>query len=313
MSEAKARDISTVPEEKKQIVAELEEKIKGSKTVLVASISGLPASQFQKIKKKLRDKAEIFVIKKTLLMRAIDNVKKGALNNLKDKIGADVAIFFSDIDSFELSGILTENQGPARAKGGDIAPEDIEVEPGPTELMPGPAISELGAVGLKVAVENGKLAIKQKATLAKEGEEINEKLASVLGKLGIEPMRVGFIPVAAYDSVSDMTYNDIKIDKEGTLIALREAIAKSLNFSVNVGYVNDKTIGYFIAKAGLEGAALEKLTESGEAKEEASEEKVEEGTEEKKEESEASEENPAEEGKEEEKKDEDQNSEKEDA
>jgi len=252
-------EIRTIPEYKKKVVSDLSEKMKKSKTILLASTRGLPSSQFHEIKKKLRGKAEIFVAKKSLVLRAIQNSGKGTLQNIKELIDADIALFFSEMDAFELSALLIENESPAKAKTGDIAPEDIEIEAGPTELMPGPAISELGAVGLKVAVENGKIAIKQGRVVTKKGEVIEQKVSDVLSKLNILPMKVGFSPVAAYDSVSDKVYQNIKIDKKKTLEVLRESIAKALSFAVNVKYITKQTIGYFIAKAGLEEKAIESL------------------------------------------------------
>jgi large subunit ribosomal protein L10 len=258
---------------KKKLVLNLEEKIKKSKTVLIASIKNLPSSQYQDIKKKLRGKAEIIVIKKSLVLRAMDKVEKGALKNLKEKIGADVAVFFSELDAFSLSGLLSENVSPAKAKPGDLAPEDIVVEPGPTELIPGPAISELSSVGLKVAVEGGKIAIKKGATIVKKGEKIGLAQASVMGKVGIEPMKVGFEPIAAYDSNDDKTYFEIKIDKKGTLEGLREAIGKAFSFGIGIGFVSKETVGYYIARAGLEEKALAKLVEEKAGKEEISNDK----------------------------------------
>ena len=259
MTEKFKRD-SPIPETKKETVANLVEKIKKSKTILLASTKGLPASQFQKISKSLRGKADVTVAKRTLIIRAIEKVEKGALQNLKKHLGADLALMFSEMDPFDLAGLLAENQSPTKAKVGDIAPNDIHVEPGPTDLIPGPAISELGAVGLKVSVENGKLAIKTGAIIVKEGQEINAKVAGVMAKLNILPMKVGFIPVAAYDSVTDAVYENIKINKEEAYVDLKTAIAKGLSFAVNVKYVCAKTIGYFIAKAGLEAKALENLS-----------------------------------------------------
>ncbi len=252
---------------KKKLVEALAEKIRNSKTVLIASIKGLPSAQFQEIKKKLRGKAEVRVVKKSAVLRAIEKVEKGAVQNLKEKIGADVALFFSELDAFELSGLLSENQSSTRAKAGDVAPEDIKIEPGPTSLIPGPAISELSSVGLKVAVEGGKIAIKQGATVVKSGGEINDKVAGVLGKLGIEPMKVGFEPIAAYDSASDRVFVGIKIDRKKALEELREALGKALGFAVNVEYFSKETIGYFIARAGVQEKALSALTERRSAEE----------------------------------------------
>ena len=261
--------LSPAIEQKKKIVSELAEKLKNSKTLLLASTKSLPSSQFHKIKKSLRGKAELRVVKKTILNRAILATEKGSLQNLKDYIKSDVAVLISEEDAFELSSILSENQSPVKAKSGDIAPEDIRVEQGPTDLPPGPAISELSGVGLKVSVEGGKLAIKQGATLVKEGEKINEKVASVLAKLNITPMKVGFIPIAAYDSVSETIYTEIKIDKPAALEELRVSISKSLGFAVKIIYTTDKTIPYLIAKAGLQEKALQAHIHDNNHKEEA--------------------------------------------
>ncbi len=255
----KTKRDKSIPEYKLKAVEDLKKDLESAKTILLASTNGLPGGQYHEIKKKLRGKADIKVAKKSLLFRAIDGSDKKGLQQLKENIKADVALFFSDLDAFELSGILSDNQSPVRAKGGDISPEDIKIEPGSTELMPGPAISELSGVGLKVSVEDGKIAIKKGATVVKQGEEISEALAGVLGKLGIVPMKAGFEPLSAYDSQTDKVYVGIKIDKELALEELRSAIGKGFGFAVGQGIVNDQTVKYFIAKAGLEAGALERL------------------------------------------------------
>ena len=114
---------------------------------------------------------------------------------------------------------------------------------------------------------DGKIAIKKGATVVKEGGVIDANLAGVLGKLGIEPMRAGFEPLCAYDSQVDKVYVGIKIDKENALNELRIAIGKAFGFSISQGIVNDQTVKYFIARAGLEAKALEGLeATSGEVK-----------------------------------------------
>src|SRR3989338_5330347 len=258
MTAQKTRE-KAIPLYKIERVAQLKEAITTHKTLLIASTNKLPSSQFHEIKKKLRGKADVCVAKKSLVVRAIDATKNTALEPLKKHIVADIALFFSDLDPFALSGLLADNQSPAKAKAGDIAPEDIHVEPGPTDLVPGPAISELSGVGLKVAVEGGKLAIKQPATIAKQGEPIKDNVASVMAKLGIFPMKVGFEPLAAYDSNDKRVYAGIKIDKKGMLAALRESIGKGRGFAINIKYVSKDTVPYFISKAGLEERALQKL------------------------------------------------------
>ncbi len=248
-----------VPEYKLKIVSDLAAKIKDSKTVLVASTKSLPSAHFHSIKKNLRGKADILIARKSAMLRAIDSVDLAGLQAIKENITSDVALFLSDLDAFELSALLTDNQSPAKAKAGDIAPEDIVVEPGPTDLPPGPAISELSSVGLKVAVEGGKLAIKQPATIVRKGEPIKENVASVMAKLNITPLKVGFEPVAAYDSKSTKVYVGIKIDKKKTLEDLRVSIGKALGFAVSIKYLSTETIKFFFAKALAEEKAIQSL------------------------------------------------------
>lgn len=251
--------LKPIPDEKVELVSEVADKIKNVKTVLIASCRGLPSSQFQNIKKKLRGKAEIKFMKKNAFERAIDATEKGALKNLKKELEADFAIFFSDIDTFELSALLTDSQVPTKARSGDISPENIEIEPGPTDLPPGPAISELGSVGLKVSVKEGKLEIIKGAVVAREGEPISEKVAGVLAKLGIFPMKSGFIPLAAYDSKDDKVYVGIKIDKEGTLNEFRSLIGKALGFAVGRNYPTTETISFLISRAAMEEKAIGRI------------------------------------------------------
>ena len=250
-----------IPQQKVKIVADLIAKIKKTPTILIASTKKLPSSQFHEIKKNLRGKAEIVIAKKSLVLRALNEVKRASLDELKAYVVADSALFFSTMDPFSLSGMLSENQSPTKAKAGDIAPEDISIDPGPTDLVPGPAISELSGVGLKVAVEGGKLAIKIGAVVARKGEPIKDNVASVIGKLGITPMKVGFEPVAAYDASADKVYTGIKIDKKKALEELRDLIGKALGFAIGRGYPTAQTIGFIIGKAGREEKALQALVD----------------------------------------------------
>ncbi len=247
-----------VPTAKVEIVKKLADEMKKARTVLVASCKNVPSSTFNDIKKQLRGTAEVRYLKKTAVLRAIDATGKGTLQQLKAQLTSDFALFLSEMDAFSLSGILSERQVPSKARAGEIAPEDIEIHPGPTDLVPGPAISELSGVGLKVAVKEGKLVVIKGAVVAKQGEKIKDNVASVLSKLGVTPMKIGFLPLAAYDSQDDKVYVGIKIDKQGTLDLLREDIRKALGFSVKIGFTTAETIRYLIAKAAMEEKSLAK-------------------------------------------------------
>lgn len=243
---------------KAETVKKLAEKIKNSKTLMIVSIKNLPSKQFQDIKKSLRGKAVVRVAKKNIMLRAIKKFGKESLLPLEKQIQENSAFVISDIEGFELAGILSKEKTPSSAKVGQIAPEDIEVKAGPTSLVPGPAISELGALGIQISIEEGKISIKAPKVIIKKGDEINEGAASILQKLDIHPFNVGLEPIAIYDVQTEKIYSNIKINSEETVGNLKEASVKAFGFAQKIIYYCKDTIGYFLGKANSEQEALSK-------------------------------------------------------
>jgi large subunit ribosomal protein L10 len=253
---------------KEKQVNELAEKIKNSKTFMIVSIKGLPSKQFQDIKKSLRDEAEVKVAKKNILLRAIKAFGKDSILPLEKHIQENCAFALSNTEGYELAGLLSKKKTPVFAKAGQEATEDIEVKDGPTDLMPGPAISELGSLGLQVAVEDGKIAIKKTKVVITKGQTINETAASIFQKLNIQPFTIGLEPVAIYDIESEKIYTDIKIDSEEAKLELQSAASKALGFAQKIAYYAKETIGYLLAKANTNAEHLNKLQPTEEPKEE---------------------------------------------
>ncbi len=269
------KSISKRKPNKKNIksVEDLKKLIETKRTILIASIKNLPASQFQEISKKLRNKAVVKVPKKNLISMAFEASEKEKVKKLGEQVKDSVAILFSDLDAFELASELLNNKTPAKAKPGQEAPEDIEVQAGPTDLVPGPAISELGSLGIQIQIEKGKISIKEPKIIAKKGEKISQGAAEIMNKLDIKPFSIGFIPLCAFDNEEGKFYSELKIDREETLKELKTAYGKAIPFSVEIGYTNEETIRFLIGKAGRHGKAL---TQPKSAETQTSEEKSEE-------------------------------------
>ncbi len=265
-----------VSEKKIETVKNLVELLKENDTIIIASIKNLPSKQFQTIRKSLKGKAEVKVVKKRLIWRALESIDKKNIEKLKDYIQEDSAILFSKEEAFELAAFLVENKNPIAAKPGQIANEDIAIEEGPTDLTPGPAISELGNLGIKIAVEDGKIAVKERKVIVKKGEKVSEAAASIMLKLDIKPFKIGLEPIAIYDAKTGKIYTDIKIDKEKAIEDLKNASIKALGFAQKIIYYCKETIGYLLGKANADASALEKLQSKEEIEKEKTEEKKEE-------------------------------------
>lgn len=254
-----------IPEKKLRTVVEIVKLIKESKSIVIVSIKNLPTSQFQLIKKKLRGNAVIRVVKKNIILKAIDESKGLKLQEFKQYIKEDTALIFSNLDTFELSAILAKNKSKSRAKVGQEAEEDVVIEPGATELVPGPVISELSALGLKFSIEDGKINIREKKIILKKGQKINEAQASIMSKLDMKPVSVGLEPLVAYDSTGKI-YHDIKVDQEKILNEMRILGGKALAFAVKLAYPCKETIKLLLAKANSQEKALSKLIKTEEVK-----------------------------------------------
>jgi large subunit ribosomal protein L10 len=254
-----AKIISHVSKEKKEFVKELANLVKTKKTMLIVSIKNIPASQCQEITKKLRGRAIVKVPRRKLIMRAVDDSGETIAKQLEPKIKDNIAVLFSDLDCFDLSAELVRNKIPSKASAGQEAPEDIEIPAGPTDLIPGPAISELGAVGIQIQIDKGKIHIKESKIVAKKGQKITAPVADILSKLDIKPFAISLVPLAGYDSKEKKVYLEININTEKALVDLKEAFGRALPFAVELGYTSEDTIKYLLQKASLRARALEKF------------------------------------------------------
>lgn len=239
---------------KEKSVKDLAEKIKNSRTLIIASIKNLPSKQFQDIKKSIRKEAYVKVAKKNIMLRALE---KSNISGLNEYIISDCVFVISELESYDLAAKLAREKTPVFAKSGQIAAEDIEIKEGPTSLVPGPAISELGSLGLQVSVENGKISIRKSKIVIKKGQIIKENEASVLQKLNIMPFNVGLNISIAYDIPTNKIYTELKIDSDKYVKELKEAMSKSLGFAQKISYICKETIGYLLAKANSHANALE--------------------------------------------------------
>lgn len=247
-----------IPEYKTRTVKELAKAFKNHQTVLIASIKNLPGGQFQAIKQKLRGIAIVKVLKKSLVIRAIEEYG-GRMKEVEPHVKEDCALLISNDDAFELSSFLSKNQSPARARIGQEVPEDIRVESGPTDLTPGPVISELGALGIPIQIKEGKIEIREAKVILKAGDKVTAAHDAIMSKLGIMPFRVGFEPLAAYESKTGKVYSSLKIDTEEALASLKEAYSRSLAFTVKIAYPVKETIPFILARANSHYNALSKL------------------------------------------------------
>lgn len=253
-----AKKTAHVSEEKKKVVREFVKLCKEYPIVGLVNMENLPAQQLSNMRSQLRGKVVILMTKKRLLKIVFEQMKdeKKGIEKLSEHLTGMPALIFTKDNPFALMSTLNKNKSNAPARGGQIAPKDIIVPAGPTPFAPGPIISELGQAGIKAGIEGGKVAVKADSVVARKGEVIKDKVASILTRLGIHPMEVGLDLIAVYEGGTIFTKDVLSIDESKYLVDLKMAHSWAVNLSVFSGYITKDTIKIMIAKAYRDSKAI---------------------------------------------------------
>ena len=120
---------AAILEQKKQIVADVAEKIKGAVAGVIVDYRGITVEEDTKLRKELREAGvDYFVIKNTLLGRAAD---EAGLSDIKSVLEGTTAIALSNEDHIAAARILNtfaEGKDYFEIKSGFIDGEVITVE-----------------------------------------------------------------------------------------------------------------------------------------------------------------------------------------
>lgn len=250
--------MANVQEYKKKIVNDMTKLMRQYNIVGMVNMEDMPAPQLQSMRSELRGKVDLFMTKKRLMKIAIEKMKseKKGIEELEKYFEGMPALIFTNESPFKLSKILKKSKSKAPAKPGQIAPNDIVVNKGPTPFAPGPIISELSSVGLKVGVESGKVAVKEDTVIVKKGEKIKPKVAEILSRLDIKPMEIGLGLVAAYEDGIIYQKDILDVDEEQYNNNINLAASQAFNLAFNITYVTKDNISFLIGKAFNDTKAL---------------------------------------------------------
>lgn len=240
---------------KQEKIKLLVEKINKYPIIGAVNLESLPAKTLQGMRDQLRDKVELVMTKKSLLILALEKSDKDT-SELVQYLRGMPALLFTNDNPFTLFKILKKNKQAAPAKAGQIAPKDILISAGPTPFAPGPIIGELGSIGLKTGVEQGKVAIKDDSVVCKEGEAISEKLAGILTRLDIKPMEIGLDLVATWENGVVFNKSVLDIDEEKYIEDLTTAASWAINLGVEAVIPSGEIIDILVSKAASESRNL---------------------------------------------------------
>jgi len=253
---------SKVSARKIKEVAFLKENIKKYNVIGLVSMEKIDARSIQKLRKALRGRVVMRMSKKRLMRRALEEAEKEFKNKknislLCNEIRGSSAMIFTDMNPLKLSKFLEDSATKGPAKAGDIAPEEIIVRAGNTQIAPGPIISELNAIlKLPTMIKDGMIHIRNDTVTHKPGDPIDLKQAILLGRLGLEPMTIKLDFYSAWENGEIIPEEVLKLDEKKIIEDVKNAAARAFGLAMALSYLTDETIEPFILKAVREGNAM---------------------------------------------------------
>jgi large subunit ribosomal protein L10 len=245
-----------VLDEKSTEVEAIKDILKEHKSVGIASLKKVRASQLQELKKSMAGKVYLRVLKNTLMKIAIEEMNQADLKKLEEYLDGSNVYFFTDLNPFKLALLLERGKVKTTAKSGDTAATDVIVPAGNTGQPPGPIISQLNGVGLPTRIESGSVWVSKDTLVVRKGEVINEQLAGVLSKLGIKAVELGISMRAVYDNGLIIDGEQLKVDIDATRKSVIQENQEAFALAMSIGYTSKDTIKPLLQMAHQKAVAL---------------------------------------------------------
>jgi len=245
-----------VLDEKSTEVEAIKDILKEHKSVGIASLKKVRASQLQELKKSMAGKVYLRVLKNTLMKIAIEEMNQADLKKLEEYLEGSNVYFFTDLNPFKLALLLERGKVRTTAKSGDTAANDVIVPAGNTGQPPGPIISQLNGVGLPTRIESGSVWVSKDTLVVRKGEAINEQLAGVLSKLGIKAVELGISMRAVYDNGLMIVGEQLKVDIDATRKTVVQNNQEAFALALSIGYASKDTIKPLLQIAHQKAVAL---------------------------------------------------------
>lgn len=245
------------PKKKRLMYQELQQLPKKYNVIALSKMTKVRATQLMTIRKKFRDEIRIKIIKNKVAQRAFQNVKDVAgLEKLSTELEGQSALMFTNINPFKLNSVLSKNKVFLPAKGGDITNKEIIIPAGNTGITPGPVLSEFKEANVPTKIDQGSIWVNKDTVVARPGETIPQKLASLMSKLNIKPIEAGISVAFAISEGLLFKERELNTDLAEYRNELIRSFQEALTLASECVYITKETINPLLAKAYKQAAAL---------------------------------------------------------
>ncbi len=252
---------TSYPKRKTQMYQQLMELPKKYKVVSIIQMKKVRSTQILPLRKTLKGQVEFVCVKDKIAAKAIETLDVPGIKDMIGDLKGQIMFIFTNMSPFKLNVLLAKNKIMMAARGGDIASIDIVVPAKNTGIAPGPMLTEFKEAGIPTKIDQGTIWIAKDSTPVKKGEAINEKLASILGKLDIKPVEAGISLYAALEEGLKYAEAEMVIDVEKIRDTFAQFHQEAISLSIEAAYITADNISQILSKAS--GHARSLSIESG--------------------------------------------------
>lgn len=250
------RTRTTYPQRKVEAYKKVQDLAKKYPVIVLASMYKVRTMQINELRKRFRKEMTVFVVKNKIAKLALKELNLPSFEKFEKYLTGQNMFIFTTMDPFRLYILLEKNKVSLPAKAGDIATDDIVIPAGNTGLAPGPVLSEFKEVGVPTRIESGSIWVSRDTVVAKKGDVISPKLASLLSKLDMKPIRAGISINAVLWDGKVLTSEDVKVDIETTRVELEKATADASKLAYYIKYPIKELIPLYLQEAHSKAIAL---------------------------------------------------------
>ncbi|MFB6470508.1 MAG: 50S ribosomal protein L10 [Vulcanisaeta sp. AZ3] len=246
------------PEKKVRVVNELKELFSNYESVFLIDLHGTSNRVVQEYRFWLRRRgARIVKAKNTLVLLALRQLMGNVDEKIENLFTGENLLIFTNENPFEFAKWIWENGVRREVIPGDVAPFDLVVPAGNTNMSPGPIMSKFGKLKIPIRVQDGKIWIVKDTVVVKGGDKINEDAAEILKKLNIKPIFESLrVKAATLKGKYAIMGDELKLDIGSYKSMLEDAARYALNLAVNTAYPTPEVLNITIAKAFTEALNL---------------------------------------------------------
>jgi large subunit ribosomal protein L10 len=249
------------PRKKLEMLQHIEGLAKKYDTVIVSKLHKVRASQLMLLRKNFREELVMVVAKNKIAALGLEKARMKNAQSFVSNLTGQNALIFTNMNPFKLYLSLEKSKVNLPARAGDIATSDILVPSGSTGIPPGPVLSEFKEAGVQTRIEAGSIYVSRDSVVAHPGDVISPKLAGLLSRLNIKPIKAGLSIYMASAEGLLLLQKDIAIDLEQYRSDLMNATREALGLALEASYITPESAPLLFGRAFRQAKRL--AAESG--------------------------------------------------